>query len=114
MFKEGPLLPPPLVFCLTYAPGPPGKRSPHMVLDWQNVYSAQQEHSRGMSDLNTALPEQDRELLIRPCDKGWEAILTIYSTMTRVERVFRGVDSYPSKAVEAALEAELKEWRKQP
>lgn len=59
-----------------------------------------------MNILDTVLPEKDRELLIRPFDGRWEAIITIYRgdfrECDRLEVIKRGVSSRPNEAIERA------------
>lgn len=46
-----------------------------------------------MDELMRALPDKDRELLIRPYDARWEAILTVYGKNGRKDSVSRAVGS---------------------
>jgi hypothetical protein len=48
--------------------------------------------------LDTVLPDDDRELLIRPFDARWEAIITIYEG----NKTRRGVSRSPLEAIERA------------
>lgn len=51
-----------------------------------------------MHELNAVLgDEKDRELLVRPFDGRWEAILTVYESGT----VLRGVGRTPADAIQA-------------
>jgi hypothetical protein len=58
-----------------------------------------------MELLNRVLPDaKDRELLVRPFDARWEAIITFYGNSRAREVLFRGVGSTPTEAIERAEE----------
>ena len=54
--------------------------------------------SSGQLDLNTMT--DDYEILVRPHDARWEAVLTRYSD----NKEFRGVGSSPTEAIEQAFQ----------
>jgi hypothetical protein len=58
-----------------------------------------------MELLNRVLPNaKDRELLVRPFDNRWEALLTFYASNVASEVLFRGVGRSPTEAIERAEE----------